>query len=311
MARILIVDDKEENLSLLEDILTAREHTVVAARNGENALQEARGCPPDLAISDILMPVMDGFTLCREWRQDSLLKSKPFVFLTATYTDPKDEEFALGLGADRFLLKPVEPDILTACIDDLLKQYQKGAPSTESSADVPPLVFLRQYNETLIRKLEDKLADTEKAYRELTIHREHLEELVDDRTAELKKANEELLKLQELKEDLTNLIVHDMRSPLTVIVGELDMAMTQANLPDPVRKNLKNALESTRRLIEMTGTLLDLGRMEAGKMRLNLGEHDVLDLVSAAVQAVAPVARTKDIRSASQEARSYAGAMPD
>ena len=296
MARILIVDDKEENLSLLEDILTAREHTVVAARNGENALQEARGCPPDLAISDILMPVMDGFTLCREWRQDSLLKSKPFVFLTATYTDPKDEEFALGLGADRFLLKPVEPDILTACIDDLLKQYQEGAPSTESSADVPPLVFLRQYNETLIRKLEDKLADTEKAYRELTIHREHLEELVDDRTAELKKANEELLKLQELKEDLTNLIVHDMRSPLTVIVGELDMAMIQTNLPDPVRKNLKNALESTRRLIEMTGTLLDLGRMEAGKMRLNLGEHNVLDLVSAAVQAVAPVARTKDIQ---------------
>jgi hypothetical protein len=61
-------------------------------------------------------------------------------------------------------------------------------------------VFLRQYNEALIRKLEDKLADTEKANRELILYRDHLEELVDDRTVELKEANEELLRLQ-LKEN--------------------------------------------------------------------------------------------------------------
>src|SRR5512143_589975 len=123
MARILIVDDKEENLTLLEDLLSGYGHTVVTARNGADALAEARRCPPDLLIADILMPVMDGFTLCREWRQDRLLKGRPFMFLTATYTDFKDEEFALELGADRFLLKPVEPDVLIRQIDDLLEKH--------------------------------------------------------------------------------------------------------------------------------------------------------------------------------------------
>ncbi len=296
MTRILIVDDKEENLSLLEDLLTGHGHAVVTARNGEDALLEARRYPPDLVIADILMPVMDGFTLCREWRQDGLLKGKPFMFLTATYTDPKDEEFALGLGADRFLLKPVEPDVLTGQIDDLLRQYQEGAPTAQPSAGVPPLVFLRQYNETLIRKLEDKLADTEKANREIILCREHLEELVDARTAELKKANEELLKLQELKENLTHLIVHDMSSPLTVILGGLDLAIAQTKVPDSVRQNLRAARESTSRLIEMTGTLLDLSRMEAGEMRLDLAEHDLLDLVSSAADVVSIVARKKNVR---------------
>ncbi len=296
MARVLIVDDKEENLSLLEDLLTGHGHTVDSAGNGAEALLLARQCPPDLVIADILMPVMDGFTLCREWRRDSLLKGIPFMFLTATYTDPKDEEFALGLGADRFLLKPVEPDVIIEQVDDLLKQHQKGAPAAEPRAGVPPSVFLQQYNEALIRKLEDKLADTEKANRELVRHREHLEELVDARTADLKKANGELLKLQELKKTLTHLIVHDMSSPLTVILGGLDLAIAQANVPDEVRHTLKNARESTHRLVEMTGTLLDLGRMEAGEMRLNLEEHDVLDLVDSAAKVVSIVARKKNVR---------------
>ena len=199
------------------------------------------------------------------------------MFLTATYTDPKDEAFALGLGADTFLLKPVEPDILIGGIDDLLKQYEKGAPTAEPKAGVQPLVFLRQYNEALIRKLEDKLADTEKANRELILYRDHLEELVDDRTVELKEANEELLRLQELKENLTHLIVHDMCSPLTVILGALNLALAQAQLPEAVSKNLKTAQESTGRLVEMTGTLPSVEpAWKPARVRLNLAEHDLL-----------------------------------
>ncbi|RPJ56618.1 MAG: hybrid sensor histidine kinase/response regulator [Acidobacteria bacterium] len=296
MARILIVDDKEENLSLLEDLLTGHGHAVVSARNGVDALSEARRNPPDLVIADILMPVMDGFTLCREWRQDLLLKSKPFVFLTATYSDPKDEEFALGLGADRFVLKPVEPEVLSGQISELLEQYQKGSRTAEAKTGLPPLVFLRQYNEALIRKLEDKLEETEKANRKLGLYREHLEELVEARTVELKKANEELLKLQNVQENLTHLIVHDMSSPLTVVIGGLDLAIAEPDLPDSVRHNLEAARESARRLGQMIAALLDVSRMEAGEMRVSLVEQDLLDLVRTAVDMFSILATRKNIR---------------
>src|SRR5262245_42100037 len=108
MKKILIVDDQERDLYLLKTLLGAHGYQVVEAVNGAEALRFATANPPDVIISDILMPVMDGFSLCREWKKDEELRDIPFVFYTATYTDPKDEEFALSLGAARFIVKPVE-----------------------------------------------------------------------------------------------------------------------------------------------------------------------------------------------------------
>jgi len=109
--KLLIVDDKPENLYLVESILKANGHETISARNGAEALGFATKEKPDMIIADILMPVMDGYTLCRECKKDIRLQKIPFIFYTATYTDPKDEEFALSLGADRFVLKPQDPDV--------------------------------------------------------------------------------------------------------------------------------------------------------------------------------------------------------
>ena len=109
MKRVLIVDDIKENLYLLESLLKGYGYGTVTANNGAEALGLGLKEPPDLIIADILMPVMDGYTLCREWKKDDTLKNIPFIFYTATYTHPKDGEFALSLGADRFIIKPQEP----------------------------------------------------------------------------------------------------------------------------------------------------------------------------------------------------------
>jgi CheY-like chemotaxis protein len=53
-----------------------------------------------MIIADVLMPIMDGFSLCRQWRRDVHLKEIPFVFYSATYTDPQNQEFGLSLGTD-------------------------------------------------------------------------------------------------------------------------------------------------------------------------------------------------------------------
>lgn len=157
MPKVLIVDDNAANLYLLQALMAGHGYEVVQARNGAEALEQARGGPPDLVISDILMPGMDGFALCREWRLDTRLKGIPFVFYTATYTDPKDEQFALSLGADGFLIKPTEPESFIQAIQAVVAKHQSQ--ELIAHAEAPPCEtrYLKEYNEALIRKLEDKL----------------------------------------------------------------------------------------------------------------------------------------------------------
>ena len=168
MPHALIVDDNEENLYLLEQLLKNSGFAVTAARNGAEAMETAKKNPPDLIISDILMPVLDGFSLCRAWKQDPVLTRIPFVFYTATYTDPKDEEFALSLGADEFIIKPKDPVDFLRIIDKVLARHLQG----ELRAKTGPLpsedVYLKEYNQALIRKLEDKLEQIGKVNKQLS-----------------------------------------------------------------------------------------------------------------------------------------------
>ena len=116
MNHILIVDDKEENAYYLSALLTGHGFTVATARHGAEALVKARQHPPNMVISDLLMPVMDGYTLLRHWKADARLRQAPFIVYTATYTEPEDERLALNLGADAFILKPAEPEDFLARI---------------------------------------------------------------------------------------------------------------------------------------------------------------------------------------------------
>jgi PAS domain S-box-containing protein len=158
--KILIVDDNPANLYLLQTLLHGEGYDVVTAENGRAALNTAQTDPPDLVVSDILMPVMDGYALCRQWRLDERLKQIPFVFYTATYTDPKDEAFAESLGADRFILKPQEPELLLTMLQEVMKEGFV-AKHAETKPLGEEMEFFRQHNEILFGKLEKKLLDLE------------------------------------------------------------------------------------------------------------------------------------------------------
>jgi len=169
MSRVLVVDDNAENVYLLQAMLQAGGHEVTTASNGREALEKARRSPPELIVTDILMPVMDGFSLCRQWRSDGILRSIPFIFYTATYTDPRDREFALSLGADRFVVKPQDPGVLRGIIEETMRGGA-GRKARGGEADSPgETVFLQEYNQTLIRKLEAKLLQLEEANRNLAV----------------------------------------------------------------------------------------------------------------------------------------------
>ena len=104
--KVLIVDDRTENLYLLRILLEGRDCFVEEARHGAEALAKARLIPPDLIVSDLLMPVMDGYTLLRHWKADQKLKNIPFIVYTASYTEPKDEQLAMNLGPTPLFSNP-------------------------------------------------------------------------------------------------------------------------------------------------------------------------------------------------------------
>jgi CheY-like chemotaxis protein len=119
VTRILVVDDNESGRYLLETLLRSDGYEVVSAASGAEALELARRQRPDLVISDILMPGMDGFTFCRTLKQDDELRAIPVVFYSASYDDERDRRLALAVGAERCITAPLEPSELLRVVRGL------------------------------------------------------------------------------------------------------------------------------------------------------------------------------------------------
>lgn len=184
--KILVVDDTKNDRTMLKELLSSRNYEVAEACNGIEALQSVVTSKPDIIISDIMMPGMDGFTLLRELRKSESAMYIPFVFYTAHYVSEKDSELALKLGASRFIVKPTNLRDLLEQIETVLREYEAG-----SIKPVKPLIckeeeYLRQYSERIIRKLEEKIVQLEQeinerkwAFEELAKAQNELEHIIE------------------------------------------------------------------------------------------------------------------------------------
>ncbi|AOW11741.1 hypothetical protein LPB72_19845 [Hydrogenophaga crassostreae] len=156
MKRVLVVDDNEANLYLLRQVLQSNGYAVDEARHGLEALAHAQTSRPALLITDLLMPEMDGYTLLRQWKTDPALKHIPSIVYTATYTDSDDQRLALQLGADAFIVKPMEADAFVAVVNQVIEKAKNGSLPATAPGNEPLEETQVAYNATLVRKLEKR-----------------------------------------------------------------------------------------------------------------------------------------------------------
>lgn len=147
---LLIVEDDPDILKLLDAALTFKGYRVVMTRNGQEALEAIELMRPAIVIADIMMPKLDGFGLVHRIRINPATRDIPVVFITATYVAREDREFALNIGATRFLQKPVDMEHFLATVEELLEQGMHVL--------IKPLNEVEFYNE-YCNRLEVKLGE--------------------------------------------------------------------------------------------------------------------------------------------------------
>jgi signal transduction histidine kinase len=260
MKRVLIVDDKEDNVYYLKVLLKAQGWGVETARHGAEALELAREAPPDIVISDLLMPVMDGYTLLRHWKEDPRLKRVPFIVYTATYTDPDDEQLALNLGADAFILKPAEPDAFL----DRVREVEASAVAAPLTPPHQPVAdethHFRGYSETLIRKLEEKMLQLETANQSLK--RDLAQKQVME--AALKDSEQRFRQAQKMEAigRLAGGVAHDFNNLLSVIIGYTSTILEDMKPDDPFRTDIEEVRRAGERATELTRQLMAFSRQQ-------------------------------------------------
>lgn len=164
---ILIVDDMPENILLLQAMMEGAGYRVLTARNGLEALDILRKESVSIIISDVLMPVMDGFQLCRECKTNTVWQNIPFVFYTANYVEKKDEDFAYSIGAEAYIMKPQEPEVFLKLIAEIIKRPRDRNTLLSKEPNINELKYLSEHNKRLISKLENKMSQLEETNRSL------------------------------------------------------------------------------------------------------------------------------------------------
>jgi len=234
---ILIVDDAPANLSLLAGMLKKSGFRVRPVPSGRLALTAAEHLPPDLVLLDINMPEMDGFEVCRRFKENDALRDIPIIFLSAL-TEPLDKVTAFQMGAVDFISKPFHIEEVLSRVRTHLK----------------------------IRGLQLALAT---------------------RNREVETAYGQLKQLEKARDDLIHMLVHDLRAPLQGILGFLSLLKQDAPKLAPRHLEfIQHCLNGSERLLGMINDLLDLNRLEAGKMPIHPHPVSPLDLLQQALNSL-------------------------
>jgi signal transduction histidine kinase len=270
-ARILLVDDHEENLLALEAVLDSPHYELVRAESGRAALRAALQSDFAVILLDVAMPDMDGFETAALLRERDRSRRTPIIFLTANYRSEGHVFRGYSVGAVDYLLKPFSPDVLRSKVAVFVELFEKS--------------------EALSRRTEQ----LQRAQREL-------EDRVRERTEALQIANQVERELRSqaeeanrLKDEFLATLSHELRTPLNAILGWthlLSLPSSDAAMTGRAISVIRNNAIAQSQIIE---DILDVSRIISGKLRLRIMSASAKDIVEAAIDAVLPAADAKGI----------------
>jgi PAS domain S-box-containing protein len=164
MKTVLLAYERDQDLAAVESVLQARGHRVLKARSGVEALELVRNQTPDAIVSDVLLPRMDGFALCRRLREDPAFLHLPFMLHSFRVEGPKYEAFAAEVGAQRFFPRGSTLEELATVLDEA----PQGSGTMRMPALVPELLDRREQDRRRLFDLERQLKEAEAGIRALT-----------------------------------------------------------------------------------------------------------------------------------------------
>jgi signal transduction histidine kinase len=305
---ILIVEDSPTQAERLRRLIQSTGYRVRVASNGQRALNLIRERKPHLVVSDIIMPEMNGYDLCRALKADPALRAIPVILVTAL-NDPRDIIRGIECGADNFIRKPYSEDYLLNRISQvLLNQRLRQDAGPEAGIGVylgEQKHFInasrQQMLDLLISTYEQavqvnsELQARERQVLELNMKLSHHAAELEAHNQEIARKNLELAEASRMKSAFIANMSHELRTPLNAIIGFTGTLLMK--LPGPLTvdqdRQLNTVRTSARHLLSLINDILDVARIEAGKVTLAVAPVQCQSLLGETVESLRPLAQQK------------------
>ena len=285
--RILVVEDSRTQAEYLRLVLTREGYEVEVALDGREGLAKAGASGADLVISDITMPEMDGFELCRAMKSSDATKRVP-VILRTTRSSPADIIKGLASGATNFIPKAYDDEYLLERVRRIFEQLEHRNQEF-LEMDVNLTVGGKRITVTADRQqIMELLLST---FDEMSRHQEELTRV----NRELQEARTEAERANQAKSEFLSRMSHELRTPLNAILGFGQLLEYDAL--DPAQgESVRHILRGGRHLLDLINEVLDISRIESGNLAISLEPVRLDEALVDVLALVAPLAEDRHVK---------------